>query len=402
MKKSLTLIAVTVFLLAACKRESLTDKKIEATDNSSVLSEDMLSENGNNPDELYASAAASTARNNGSHYVYIESNEAAKNTILVFKQQNDGRLHLEYQVASGGKGLGAGLASQGALALDKRNDYLFAVNAGSNSVSSFRVKNNGGLELLCTVPTGGQKPVSVTVHDNYVYVLNNGSSDIMGFKLTGNGILNPINGSHQGLSSSTADAAQISFSPSGDALLISEKATNKITAFKVSGNGVAHNKVVNNSVGNTPFGFDFARGQYMIVSNADGGTPATSSCTSYKNLDYLHINAVNGKVNNGQTAVCWVATTSFGRYAFVTNTGSNTISAYYIDQSGRLYLVPWVNEQAGEKPADIIVSSDNEYVYNINGGNNTLGEYKRKSSSKLENIGYISSIPDFSAGLVSN
>jgi 6-phosphogluconolactonase (cycloisomerase 2 family) len=331
----------------------------------------------------------------------MESNDLAQNVIFVFRQQQDGKLKLESQVNSGGKGLGAGLASQGALALDKKNNLLFAVNAGSNSVSSFRIKTDGSLELLHTVASGGNKPVSVTVHGHEVYVLNNSSADVTGFKVSDNGKLEPIAGSHQTLSSAGADPAQISFTPDGYALLVSEKATNKLTAFGVKGDGGIYNKVVNQSVGNTPFGFDILRDQFMVVSNADGGNPGTASCTSYKNLDNLRINAVNGKVNNRQTSACWVAATTFGRYAYVANTGSNTLSAYFVDFSGRLYVIPWVNEKAGEQPADIIVSSDNRFVYNINGGSNTLGEYKRGILGKLQLIGYINDLPDFAAGLVS-
>mgnify|MGYP001600541440 CR=1 FL=1 len=402
MKNALTLIVTSALLFSACKKDSsLMDKKGETANASSELTEKMVFEDGNNPDEVLGSSNGTNERTSKSSHVYIESNDASQNVILVFQQQRDGRLTLESQTASGGKGFGGGLASEGALALDRRNNLLFAVNAGSNSVSSFKIKNDGSLELLSTESTKGEKPVSVTAHDHYVYVVNSGSSDITGFIVDGKGKLSPIVGSHQTLSSTGADPAQISFTPDGDALFISEKGDNKITAFRVNAYGVAYNKVVNQSVGNTPFGFDFVRDQFMVVSNADGGNAGTSSCTSYRNLDNLHINSVNGKVNNGQTAVCWVGTTSFGRFAFAANTGSNTISAFFVDQSGKLFLIPWVNEKAGEKPADIIVSSDNEFVYNINGGSHTLGEYKRGSLGKLQNIGYINSLPDFAAGLVS-
>ena len=402
MKNVMILIVAMTLLFTACKRESsLAAKDNGTTTDPSVLTESMVAEAGNNPDERVSSANETNTRMSDAGHVYIESNDLIQNVILVFRQQQDGKLRLESRVNSGGKGLGAGLASQGALALDKKNNLLFAVNAGSNSVSSFRVKGDGNLELLYTAATGGEKPVSVTVHGHYVYVVNNSSADITGFKVSDNGQLESIAGSHQTLSSAGADPAQISFTPDGYALLISEKANNKVTAFGVKGDGGIYNKVVNQSVGNTPFGFDIVRDRFMVVSNADGGNPGTSSCTSYKNLDNLRINAVNGKVNNGQTSACWVGATSFGRYAYVSNTASNTLSAYFVDFSGRLYVIPWVNEKAGEQPADIIVSSDNRYVYNINGGSNTLGEFKRGVLGKLQNIGSISALPDFAAGLVS-
>ena len=116
----------------------------------------MVAEDGNNPDEVLSSPNGINNRTSNSSHVYIESNDASQNVVLVFKQQADGRLSLESQTASGGKGFGGGLASQGALALDKSNNLLFAVNAGSNSVSSFRIKNDGSLELLNTESTRGK------------------------------------------------------------------------------------------------------------------------------------------------------------------------------------------------------------------------------------------------------
>jgi len=42
---------------------------------------------------------------------------------------------MQQQVNSGGAGYGAGLGSQGALILNETHSWLFAVNAGDNTVS---------------------------------------------------------------------------------------------------------------------------------------------------------------------------------------------------------------------------------------------------------------------------
>jgi len=285
------------------------------------------------------------------------------------------------------------------LALNENHEWLFAVNAGSNSVSSFKVNSNGGLTLAHTASSGGIMPISLSVHDHLLYVVNAGSSDILGYKVSSDGSLTPITGSHQKLSAVNAGPAQISFSPGDHSLLVTEKNTNKITAFAVHTDGSAGAGVSTPSVGQTPFGFDFSRNQFMIVSNAAGGALNASSCTSYENL-YLHPMDVNGAVPDHQTAACWVATTKFGRLAYVANTGSNTISSYYISFSGKLYFIPWANTPTGKAPADLIVSADNYYVYNINGTSHTLGEFKRAVLGTLNNIGHVSSIPEFAAGMV--
>ncbi len=75
-------------------------------------------------------------------YVYSMSNTAEKNNILIFKQDADGSLTYKKAVASGGAGKGMGLGSQGALILDKNHKWMYAVNAGDNTISSFKVSED--------------------------------------------------------------------------------------------------------------------------------------------------------------------------------------------------------------------------------------------------------------------
>jgi 6-phosphogluconolactonase len=398
MKKTISVIAAASFVLFSCQKQSQPDVKAPESPATDIISKEMVSENNQNPDD--AMTDGNNQRSSGRNYVYLESNDAAQNVIIVYEQQPDGRLSKIDQTNAGGKGAGAGLGSAGAIALDRNNELLFAVNAGSGSVSSFKIKHDGRLSLVSTESTHGQMPLSVTVHGQYVYAVNSTSADIFGFKVSNDGRLNPISGSRKDLSAPNATPAQISFSPSGHTLLVTEKGTNKISAFPVNSNGTTGNRVTNSSVGNTPFGFDFAQDQYMIVTNADGGNAGTSSVTSYRNLDHQHITAVNGAVNNGQSAICWTATTRHGRYAFNANTGSNTLTAYYVDPFGRIFFIPWATVGAGAKPADIVVSSDNNFVYNIN-GDKTVGQYRRTILGGLHNIGYVHNVPEFAAGLVS-
>src|ERR1041384_6098223 len=80
-------------------------------------------------------------------FVYTMGNAADRNTVLVYKQDASGKLSFGTVYNSGGRGLGRGLGSQGALILDKTSKMLFAVNAGDNTISSFRVADNGTLQL---------------------------------------------------------------------------------------------------------------------------------------------------------------------------------------------------------------------------------------------------------------
>jgi len=69
--------------------------------------------------------------------------------------------------------------------------WSFAVNAGSNEVSVFRVLP-GGLGLVDKVDSGGAFPVSLAPFHDLLYVLNAGTSpNIIGFSLDHRGHLTP-------------------------------------------------------------------------------------------------------------------------------------------------------------------------------------------------------------------
>src|SRR5436190_20808335 len=157
-----------------------------------------LSEKGTNPDEKAIEEQAERSFFTG--YLYTEGNEAGTNNIHIYRQHADGHLTSEGMVASGGAGNAMGLGSQGALALSNNHRWLFAVNAGGNSVSAFRIHSDGTLTLTDTKSTDGTTPVSVDVFHHVVYVVNSGSADILGYRLDSAGILNPIPGSDLPLS----------------------------------------------------------------------------------------------------------------------------------------------------------------------------------------------------------
>ena len=111
--------------------------------------------------------------------VYEATNAAAGNAVQVFDRYADGHLVAKGAVATGGKGAGASLHSQGGLVRDGR--LLFVVNAGDKPVSTLAITGHG-LVWRDTEASGGTLPASVTAHDGVAYVLNQGSSTISGFR----------------------------------------------------------------------------------------------------------------------------------------------------------------------------------------------------------------------------
>jgi 6-phosphogluconolactonase len=329
-------------------------------------------------------------------FVYTESNDAGTNNILSFLENANGTLILINSTASGGNGSGAALASEGALALSDNHHWLFAVNAGSNSISSFVIDDDGSLTLANTVSSNGSLPVSLTVHGNVLYVVNSTTANISGFTIGNGASLTLLNGSNQLLSGITAAPAEIKFTADGNFLVVTEKMTNKITTFPVNSLGIAAAGSSITSANTEPFGFDFSN-NYAIVTEAAEGAANASTVSSY--LIGANTNLTDGPVGADQTAACWAVATKNGQYVFVANTGSNTLSSFSLSM-GNITVVNNVAANTGLAPADVTLSNNEFYLYNINGMSHSISEFKKGTNASLHSIGEVPGLPPNAAGLV--
>ena len=100
-----------------------------------------------------ATAASASTASPVVGYTYIDGNTATANTIDGFARHADGSVTPlpGSPFAAGGAGLGAGLASQGAIQATPDGRYLLAVDAGSNQISVLRI-TAGGVPVLAGQP----------------------------------------------------------------------------------------------------------------------------------------------------------------------------------------------------------------------------------------------------------
>ncbi len=228
----------------------------------------------NAPDQMAVTGEASRGA------VYVLGNEPTGNAVVRFDRRRDGSLVESGSYPTGGTGTGGGLGSQGAVTLDDTGRYLYAVNPGSASITSFRVRRDR-LELIDVVESGGAMPTSVTVHGDLVYVLNAGDpGNISGFT-TRHGDLEPIADSTRPLSGTGTQPAQVSFTPDGHRLIVAERATQRFAVYTVDRDGLAAGPDTMASSGMTPFGFAFDNRDHLIVSEAMGGAVDGSAVSSY-------------------------------------------------------------------------------------------------------------------------
>jgi 6-phosphogluconolactonase (cycloisomerase 2 family) len=342
---------------------------------------------------------ATAAPDNSNGAVYTLTNSTSGNEVLLYERSASGALSFQAAYPTGGLGSGAGLGSQSAVILSKDNRWLYAVNAGSNQISTFAVSTEG-LELVDVVDSGGVYPISLTLYKDWLYVLNAGDSgNISGFEIAQDGSLSPIVDSTQPVSNGGIGAApglaQIAFSSDGTTLVVTEKTTNLIDTYEVV-DGTAGAPVSHPSSGAVPFGFAFDRHGHAIVSEASGAV------SSYQ-IDGSGFNVISPSVANMQVAACWIAISKNGNFAYTTNAGSGSISSYRLGEDGSLTLLNPVagSTGAGSSPVDMAFSLNGRYLYALGAASHTISIFELKADGSLASIGNIS-VPAGVVGLAAH
>ena len=325
---------------------------------------------------------------NITHALYTETNTGA-NAVLVFRRNSDGTLAPPERVQTGGKGIAAtppfGLPAvndSGSVNLTPDGRLLFVVNAGDNTVRSFRVTASG-LKLADRATSGGILPISLTSSGHLLYVLNELSGSIFGLRVSPGGHLTPIVDSDRSLSTvgPSGVAAAIGFAPGGHVLTVTERALGVIDTFRVRSDGSPGPAQRHTAGAPQPCGVSFA-GSHLEVSNAGFArtSPATldpsqlkGSVLSFNLADSGALTATGNDASGGR-ATCRLAATKDGRYVFATNTLSDTvpdsttgkgaISRFSVAPDGELTLLGRADTGPG-LPSDEALSSDDHYLYVI-------------------------------------
>lgn len=334
--------------------------------------------------------------------VYVMTNSPSENEVLAFGRAADGSLGEPLAFATGGFGTGAGLGSQGSLLLTDGGRWLLAVNSGSDDLSVFRVEQDG-LLLTDRHPSGGSRPISVAAHGSLVYVLNaGGTSNIAGFRLSPQGDLAMIPGSSRPLSAASPGPAQVAFTPDGSMLVVTEKSTNLILTYDVGADGLASGPTAHPSAGITPFGFAFARRNTLVVSEAFGGAADASAASSYR-LGQESVMPVSASVPTTETAACWAVATPNGRFVYVTNAGSGTVTGYAVGHDGALSRLDADGVTGatgpGSSPIDAAMSVSGGFLYAVNAGTQTISGFRLDSDGALTPIDGAADLPAGSVGL---
>jgi len=352
---------------------------------------------------LFASVAAAAPGHHRPHHpqhpshplsdsVFVQTNDPAGNSVVAYDRAPDGSLGEAGTYATGGLG-GAldeavvdRLASQGALTLDREAGLLYAVNAGSDTVTVFAVRGNG-LQRRQVVRSGGDFPVSVAVRGRVVYVLNaRGGGSVQGYIRFGTK-LHPIRFWHRDLGLDpeagpefVTTPGQVGISPDGRKLLVTTKANgHAVDVFALNRfGGIRGGATVNELPETVPFAFDFDPQGRLVLTEAAGNV-ATFDVNGDGTLGAVDLKETGG------AATCWIV--GIGSTFYASNTGSDTLSGYTTDGAGLLSALG--DTSTGPAPIDAAASADGRYLYVQTGAEGGVDEFAVNGDGSLTQIGSI-------------
>ncbi len=348
-----------------------------------------------------STATPSWGYGGASHAVFVQTDSTSGNHVVAYHRAADGALSPAGSYATGGLGgiLSGSVvdhtASQGSLTYDPWHSLLYAVNAGSNTVSVFSVHGDR-LALRQVVRSGGTFPVSVAVHGDLVYVVNalNGGS-LQGYRVFGS-YLAPLPGSGRALGLDptatpqfTNTPGQVAFTPNGARLIVTTKANgNDIDVFGVGfGGGLSAAPVVKSEPGTVPVAITFDAYGNLVIAEAGTDALATFALSGHGTLTQLD------SVGTGKAATCWVAPA--GPFLFASNAGSAAESGFTSAAGGQLTLLGATATNAGT--VDASVAAGGRFLYVQTGGAGIVDEFAVGPGGALTEIGSVT-VPDAVGG----
>jgi 6-phosphogluconolactonase (cycloisomerase 2 family) len=340
------------------------------------------------------------------HAVFVQTNDLDHNSIVAYTRADNGQLSRVSEVRTGGRG-GVeqdvpldSLASQDSLTYDAAHHLLFAVNAGSNTVTSFAV-DGAHLTRLQTVPSGGVFPVSVSAAHGRLFVLNAGASgNVTGYRINPAGRLAALPGASRDLGLNNEPRpefitapADISQTADGAHVVVTTKANNDIDVFNVAGD-LLSGPVHNAAASPVPFAVSFDSAERLAVANAGNSSVSTYTVNADGTLD-----TITAGIEDGQAALCWLVGT--GDTFFGGNAGSSTISAFAVDAAGNATLTGTPDGVVAHTGGgtggtiDLAITADKRFLYAENAFAGSVEAYQIQPDHTLHLVDSQTGLPQF-------
>jgi 6-phosphogluconolactonase len=331
--------------------------------------------------------------------VFVQTNED-HNRVLAFVRDSDGTLAEPASYETGGRGSTAPhLPSQGSVVLSHDRRFLLVANTGSGDVSTFRV-NGARLELVGTVPSGGEGPRSIAERAGVVFVMNTGKPGIASFRLSDLGLA-PIVGGEMPLAAADADPAQVGFTPDGRTLVVTQRGQDSIATYPVRDDGTLGEPSTMTSSGPTPYGFAFTTNGTLIVTEAFRAERGAAAASSYATAEGT-LTPRTRSVANGMSEICWAVVTPDDRFAYTTNFAESTVSRFGIGSDGSIALEDAAAASVGDaRPGlrDEDITADGRFLFAIDADGGSVLGWGIGAEGSLSRAGSQEGLPSTIAGV---
>ncbi|HAV1831694.1 TPA: beta-propeller fold lactonase family protein [Enterobacter hormaechei subsp. steigerwaltii] len=316
-----------------------------------------------------ALAAIEPAEYSG-HHIYVNANETL-NKVIHYAQLKDGSLVEVSRIPTNGAGTGGykvltgqksapdNLVSAGAVAISPDNRWLFVVNAGDNSVSSFHLTEKGELQFIDrqnTQADGTASTVTYNAKKQILYVGHTfGPQHIKVFKVN-DGKLSLIPGGHTVNTVNEDDRvlSQLQISPDNRFLLanvVYDKRPKKIdgkfklwpsnntvkdglVVFPVLDNGDIGKPAFYDAGGESPFGLTFidkGEGRFINTMDQDPGIAVLSKLNHDGSVTTLSSARAKVEVPGKEgIGTCWVSLSPDGKTAFVAGYDTGEVASFTV------------------------------------------------------------------------
>jgi 6-phosphogluconolactonase (cycloisomerase 2 family) len=386
-------------------------------------------------------AETKTLTRDGGH-LYMQTNET-RNAVVHYLRSASGTITEVERIPTGGSGSGVfrpiyeangpnAFEGAGSVILTPDRRFLFTTNGGDNSVSSFRLGEDGRLTLLDIKPTGNAvkgksgtaKSLAYGPSKGTLYVLHSFGPDhvrLMSVNDEGKLTARPERYSVNTQSKTDRVSTMAVLSPDEKFLLVdlnfderpsanpdgtpkfvlaNERDPDGLVTFPVGGDGTLGAPSFHDAGGAAPFYIAFLHGRpnTFINGTAAGNGLVMSSIDADGRIGIgplVPLDTSAGKPSE----LCWVAISPDDRLVFVTNFGYSSISSYRIDgaevsiaKDPASPKVPGdgtfraINGIVSSGPSDNWITPDGAYLYQIYGNASKLVGYATQPDGSLNEI----------------
>lgn len=296
-----------------------------------------------------------------------------------------------------------------AVSVDASSKFVYVVNYGSNDISTFAIGTTGALTRLETMRSRNaataiamvKGTAAVTYTPKFAYAANLASNDVSAYNINaGSGTLSQIDcGGGAGCNGANFAAGSFPLSvtvgPSGQFAYVANAASSNVTLYAVNAvsGALASTGAIAAGTGSRSVGID-PSGRFAYVANAsvDSISAYNVSATTGALAQIDCGGGVGCSGMNFTTGLLPVLVTidPTGKYAYVPNVSSNSVSAFAIDPaSGALAAIDCgggvgcsgAHFAAGTAPVGVSVDASGKYAYVPNETSNDVTAYAINSAS---------------------